>query len=165
MRDAKRAVGYLRRSTRKQEESLDIQQQLIEQLAEQNDQRIDAWYIDDGISGGKDGRPEFQRMIADAERGAFSVLFARSRNRISRLGHHRHTYYLSRLEEAGVDVITVEDGQLDINDFGAFVKESAGAYGDAKYLEDLSKLTIGGQVQRATQGYSAGQVAPYGYDR
>ncbi|MCA9200146.1 MAG: recombinase family protein [Planctomycetales bacterium] len=162
---ATRAVGYLRRSTKKQEDSLEIQRELIHSLANEYSLQVEDWYIDDGITGGKDSRPEFQRMIRDAEANAFDVLFARSRSRLSRLGHHRHAYYLSRLEEAGVRIITVDDGELEINDFGAFVKESASAYSDAKYLEDLSKLTIGGQVQRAVEGFSAGQLAPYGYDR
>ena len=45
------AAGYLRRSTSKQEKSLDDQRAEIERYAAAHGYRIVAWFIDDGISG------------------------------------------------------------------------------------------------------------------
>ena len=45
------AVGYLRRSTDRQEQSLDDQQRAIEDYASRHDFEIVHWYRDDAISG------------------------------------------------------------------------------------------------------------------
>ena len=67
------AVGYLRRSTDKQEKSIVDQRQAILQYAEEHGYRIIGWYIDDGISGdATEKRLDFKRMRDDAGRGEFS---------------------------------------------------------------------------------------------
>ena len=62
------AVGYLRRSTVKQELSIDGQRDEVEKFAKQNDFNIIRWYIDDGISGSTGNeRPQFKKLIGDAQ--------------------------------------------------------------------------------------------------
>ena len=46
-----RAVGYLRRSTDKQEASIPEQRRAVEQYAAENGYSIVRWYTDDAISG------------------------------------------------------------------------------------------------------------------
>jgi len=62
------AVGYIRVSTKRQAEagtSMDEQKKGIELEAGRNGDTIVHWYIDGGISGRSERRPEFQRLIAD----------------------------------------------------------------------------------------------------
>ena len=47
----KKAVGYARRSTDRQEQSLEDQQRFIEAYAEQHGYQIIRWFRDDAISG------------------------------------------------------------------------------------------------------------------
>ena len=65
---SKRAVAYLRRSTDRQEQSLDDQRTAIRQFADEAGLTITAEYIDDAVSGStSEARDGFQRMIADAQ--------------------------------------------------------------------------------------------------
>jgi DNA invertase Pin-like site-specific DNA recombinase len=84
------AVGYLRRSTDKQEPSLEDQRFWIEQWAEANGYNIIRWYVDDAISGHDTRkRAEFLRMVRDAtEKGDFRAIICRDRKRFGRFDTH-----------------------------------------------------------------------------
>src|SRR5689334_2935428 len=63
------AVGYARRSTDRQEQSIPDQQRAIEGFCEQRGLRLLRWYVDDAISGtSSEGRKGFQSLIADAQK-------------------------------------------------------------------------------------------------
>ncbi|MBT7788774.1 MAG: recombinase family protein, partial [Calditrichaeota bacterium] len=66
----KPVVGYLRRSTDRQEQSIDDQRQVIEGYAVNNGYNVIDYYIDDAISGASsEGRASFLRLIHDAKQG------------------------------------------------------------------------------------------------
>ncbi len=63
------AVGYLRRSTDRQEQSIADQKRAVEAYAQEHGHEILDWYVDDAISGASaDGREAFLKMLADAQR-------------------------------------------------------------------------------------------------
>src|SRR4051812_7868415 len=65
---AEAAVGYVRRSTDRQEQSIPDQQRAIERFCAERGLRLLRWYIDDAISGtSTEGRKGFQSLIADAQ--------------------------------------------------------------------------------------------------
>ena len=60
-----RAVGYVRRSTDRQEQSIPDQKKALEDYAAEHDLRLARFYVDDAISGASTlGRRAFQKMIA-----------------------------------------------------------------------------------------------------
>ena len=64
------AVGYLRRSTAKQEMSLKDQRAQIEAYAAKHGYRIVKWYVDDAVSGDDtENRAGFLAMHAEACNG------------------------------------------------------------------------------------------------
>ena len=76
-RRATSAVGYLRRSTDRQEQSIPDQQQAVEAYCAQHGLTLRRCYVDDAISGTSAvGRKAFQQMMADAQQGgcAFGVI-------------------------------------------------------------------------------------------
>ena len=63
------AVAYVRCSSDAQvDASIPAQRASIEKYASDNGYRIVRWYVDEGISGWKDTREEFQRLIGDCPR-------------------------------------------------------------------------------------------------
>ena len=64
-----RAVGYVRRSTDRQEQSIPDQKKAIETYAAEHDLSLVKFYIDDAISGTSTlGRRAFQEMVQDAQK-------------------------------------------------------------------------------------------------
>ncbi len=165
MTKLKPAVGYLRCSTDKQDESVEIQKNEITKYGKREGYKIVAWYIDDGISGHDEDRPEFVRLLTDANAATWQYVIVRHQSRFSRIRPATLISHLDQLDRAGVSLVSTDRGVIDINDFVSLLLTTIEANRDNEYSKTLSKLTIGGQVTRAEQGYSAGQDAPYGLDR
>ena len=83
----KRVVAYARVSSDKDaaEHSLEAQIDYYENyIAEKPDWVYVGMYADNGISGTKDNRPDFQRMMADARAGKFDLIVTKSVTRFAR---------------------------------------------------------------------------------
>lgn len=161
----KQAVGYCRCSTDKQDESISIQKQEIQKYADKDGYEITRWYVDDGIDGHDESRPGFCQLLKDAEGSTWAFAIVRNQSRFGRFRAATMARYLDELDRSGVQLVTTNKGVIDIDDLGDFIVSNVEAAGDNKYSKDLSSNTIRGQAEKAKQGYSAGQMAPYGYDR
>ena len=164
-----RAVGYCRRSTDKQEQSIPDQQAAIERYCGENGLTLIGWKIDDAISGTKaDNRPAFQEMINEAESPscAFGVVVVYDVKRFGRLDNDEAGFYRHTLRRAGVEVLYVAEGfaglgeSSDTDDLLRPVKQ----WQARQESKDLSKVTIRGQLSKVTTGTWMGGVPPHGYD-
>ncbi len=158
-------VGYARRSTDRQEQSIADQHRAVEAYAGQNDCAILDWYVDDAISGaGVDERQAFLRMVEDAQRPdcPFEAVLVYDVKRFGRLDNDETGHYRYLLRRAGVDVIYVSENFNgdDTDDLLRPVKQ----WQARQELKDLSKVTIRGLLSRADGGWWLGGVPPYGYD-
>ncbi len=62
-----RAVGYVRRSTDRQEQSIPDQKKAVETYAQERELTLVQFYVDDAISGTSTlGRRAFQEVITEA---------------------------------------------------------------------------------------------------
>lgn len=161
------AVGYIRRSTSKQEKSLADQRREIERYASENSYSIVRWYQDDAISGdATEVRQGFQAMHHAACNGRdFSAIICWDQGRFGRFNPHEASYWTYPLAKAGVQLVTVCAGPIDWDDFTEWLTYSVNQHGKHQFLQDLSKDVIRSLAAKAQQGYSCGQQAPYGYDR
>lgn len=160
-----RAVGYARRSTDRQEQSIPDQKRAIEQYCERNEIQLLRFYIDDAISGTKaDNRPGFQEMIATAKNGHcdFEAVVVYDVKRFGRLDNDEAGYYRHILKQNGVEVAYVSEGfnGSETDDLIRPVKQ----WQARQESKDLSKVTIRGLMSRTDGGWWMGGVPPIGYD-
>ena len=158
------AVAYVRMSSDKQEASPRQQREEIDALA-RGRYRIVRWYQDEGISGAEATKREgFQQLIADASgRQDFSVVLCFDQDRFSRFDPIEANYYWHILNQSGVKIVTVTQGELDFADLGGWLTASVTQYGKAQYLRDLSRNVLRARLSNAKAGRWTGNRAPYGY--
>lgn len=169
---AQRAVGYVRRSTDRQEQSIGDQKQSIEAYAAEHGLRMGRFYIDDAISGTSTiGRRAFQRMIQDAQSPSqpFDVIIVYDVKRFGRIDNDEAGYYRHQLRTHGVDVryVTENFNGNATDDLLRPVKQ----WQARQESKDLSKVTIRGLLSKmddrnggSAGGWWMGGVPPHGYD-
>ena len=159
------AVGYLRRSTDRQEQSIGDQRKAIERYAHEHGFEIVAWYEDDAISGTTaDERAAFLRLIEDAKAPdcPFRFVLVYDVKRFGRLDNDEAGFYRFQLRRAGVEVVYVSEGFNgdDTDDLVRPVKQ----WQARQESRDLSRVTIRGLLSRCDGGWWNGGLPPYGYD-
>lgn len=161
----KRAVGYLRRSTDRQEQSIGDQRKAIEAYAAQHGLNVLRFYTDDAISGTSTvNRHAFQQLMSDAKRRArdFDLIIVYDVKRFGRIdndeaGYYRHVLRTHRVE---VKYITENFTGDRTDDLLRPVKQ----WQAREESKDLSKVTIRGLLSKSTTGTWMGGVPPHGYD-
>lgn len=71
------AALYVRVSTREQAQkktSMEAQERALREYAKEHDIGVMGVYVDDGYSGTTTDRPEFQRMLTEAQDGKFGAI-------------------------------------------------------------------------------------------
>ena len=106
---AMNAVIYARYSSEKQtENSIDFQLRAGHTYCEAKGFKVVGEYIDRAISGTRDNRPEFQRMITDAKKQCFAFIIVYRFDRFSR-NRYDSAIYKKQLETCGVRVLSTEE--------------------------------------------------------
>jgi len=155
------AVIYARYSSHSQtEQSIEGQLHDGHAYAEKNEYNIIGEYIDRALTGTKDARPDFQRMIRDAEKGQFQVVIVWKLDRFAR-NRYDSAIYKARLKKYGVRVVSVMEAITDSPE-GIILEgllESMAEY----YSANLSENVRRGQKESVTKGWYLGGHPPYGY--
>ncbi len=161
------ALGYIRRSTDRQEESLDQQRAKLEAFAKAKGWTLAAVYCDDAVSGSDMKRPGLERLMADATgRDDVQVVLAWDRNRLARPKDPIDGMMLERrLVEAGKRVIYAATGMEADRSFTSGLIGYIEHHQNGDYLRKLSRDTMRGLVERAKRGLWPGGPIPFGYDR
>lgn len=118
-------------------------------------------YADFGLSGTKDTRPEFQRMISDCKAGKIDLIIAKSISRFSRNTAHL-LGTVRMLDEIGVDVFFEEqnlniksaEGELMLTIYASIAQE------EARQVSENIKWRI---KKNFENGVMWGGGNPYGY--
>jgi DNA invertase Pin-like site-specific DNA recombinase len=161
----KPAVGYLRRSTDRQEQSLGDQQTAIERHAQERGFEVLRYYKDDAISGtSTNGRKAFLQLLEDAQsdKRDFRTVLVYDIKRFGRVDTDEAGHYRYLLKTQGVDIVYVTEG-FQGNDTDSLilgVKQWLGR----EEVRDLSKVTIRGLLSLSEGGWWMGGMPPYGYD-
>ncbi len=180
---------YLRRSSAKQESSLEMQLEYVMAAARQQGVRLRASpadlahmqakrlteykdiFLDDAVSGTRTKRPAFDAMIAKLKaEPKISHLFVHKRDR---LGRPRSPLSMMIVEEglksAGVTIVTSEGviaaGARGPEALGQSLTSLVGYYESGEFSRKLSERVVTRHIELATQGYSTGGIPPYGFGR
>jgi DNA invertase Pin-like site-specific DNA recombinase len=158
-------VGYVRRSTDRQEQSIPDQKKALEQYATDHGLRLAKFYVDDAISGTSTlGRRSFLQMIDDAQSASrkFDIIVVYDVKRFGRIDNDEAGYYRHILRANGVEVRYVsENFNGDTTDDLLRPVKQWQARQESK---DLSKVTIRGLLSKSDTGCWMGGVPPHGYD-
>lgn len=155
------AAIYARYSSdRQRETSLADQEAVCRRRAESDGLTVVEIYADAAISGSRQDRPQYQRLLEDAGSGRWQALLVEDLSRLSR-DEIEGNQAVRRLEYRGIRVIGVSDG-YDSDRPGRTAQRSVRALLSALYLEDLAARTHRGQEGQVARGFRAGGM-PYGY--
>jgi DNA invertase Pin-like site-specific DNA recombinase len=160
----KRAATYLRVSSEEQVEgySLSAQERAIAAYCNQHGYEIVAQYRDDGKSARSDDlskRPDFARMLSDAEAGRFDVVICHKNDRFAR--NRRVAFYaFHRLGSAGVGFISIAENMDYSTPAGQLMLTMLVGLGQF-YSDNLTFETKKGKAERKAQGLYNG-LLPFG---
>ena len=157
-----RAVAYARFSSEMQrEESIEAQLHAIEEYAKKQHMLLCGSYIDRAKSATTDQRPEFQRMIADAQREKFDVVIVHKLDRFSR-DRYDSAFYKRKLRLAGVELHSVLEN-LDGSPESIILESVIEGFNEY-YSRNLAREVEKGKKENARKGIHVGGVPPLGYD-
>ena len=155
------AVIYARYSSDSQtEQSVEGQLRDCYAFAQREGLTVTGEYIDRAKTGTTDKRPDFQRMIKDAEKHQFSLIIVWKLDRFAR-NRYDSAIYKARLNKEGVRVVSAMEniGQGDESIILESVLEGFAEY----YSKDLSKKIKRGLRESVLKGTYTGAMAPIGY--
>jgi DNA invertase Pin-like site-specific DNA recombinase len=158
------AVAYLRMSDSKQGESIATQREAVEKLAKKGGYLVLKEYVDEGISGDDtEKRTAFLRMRQDAARGEFAAVLCWDQDRFGRFDTLDAGFWVKPLRDAGVQLVTVAQGQINWEDFTGRLMYSIQQEGKHQFLRDMSRNVARGMLAKARRGEWLGGAPPYGY--
>ena len=162
----KRAVGYIRVSTDAQAGEdrfgIEAQKEQILDYARKNDFEILEWFIDEGVSGVKESRPAFDRILyGDVENPPVEYVIVAKSDRIAR-DIKLYFYYKQLLYQKDIKLISVSE---DFGEMGAFagILEAFVLFVAEQERINITRRTSAGRAVKAIKGGYAGGQAPYGY--
>jgi len=159
-----RCAVYIRVSTQQQaDEGLSLGEQerrLTEHVAARGGALVGT-YIDAGISGRRDDRPELRRLLADTHAGRIDQVLVTRLDRLGRSNRHLLGVF-DQLEQAGVELVSLAESIDTGTPTGKLLRAvlAAMAEFEADTIAERVKSTTGA---RAREGRYHGGPAPYGY--
>ena len=157
----KTAVIYCRYSSDSQtEQSIEGQLRVCEEYAQKNNILILDTYIDRAMTGTNDNRPDFQRMIKDSAKRAFSYVLVYKFDRFSR-NKYETAIHKKTLKDNGVKVISATEFVPDTPE-GIIFESMLEGYAEY-YSAELSQKIRRGNNESRRKGNLTGGKIPYGY--
>lgn len=147
-------------------ESIRNQESMLLSYAEEQGWEVYDVYRDEDYSGAYAGdenlRPQFNRMIADAEKHKFNIILCKSQSRFSRNMEVVEQYIHGRFAEWGIRFISlIDNADTDIK--GNKKSRQINSLVNEWYVEELSDNIRAVFRNKMTEGECLMAFAPYGY--
>lgn len=145
-------------------ESIKNQKKLLTTYAMQSDWEIVQYYVDEDYKGSDRDRPEFNRLLRDAEARCFDIILCKSQARFCRDLELIEKYLHGKFLEWGIRFISVVD-RTDTDDRANKKSRQIIGLKDEWYLEDLSDDIKRVLNQKRRDGSYIATWALYGYKK
>lgn len=161
-----KAVIYARQSLDKDGEGVAVERQISDcrRLAELRQETVAGEYIDNDRSATKGPRPEFDRLMADVERGEIDTIIVWHTDRLYRRLNDA-VAIIALAEKHNLAIWTVQAGDVDLGTptgRGIAVMMAAAARMEVEHKGARQKAA---NFQRAKKGQRHFGNRPFGYDR
>ncbi len=155
------AVIYARYSSYSQtEQSIEGQIHVCQEFAKRNGYNVIDIYVDRAMSGTKDNRPAFQKMIEDAKSGTFQFIIVYKLDRFSR-SKYDNVIYKHLLAQYGVKVISATECISDTPE-GMLMEGLLEMFAEMYSMELSQKVKRGIKESLAKKNFIGGHI-PYGF--
>jgi DNA invertase Pin-like site-specific DNA recombinase/DNA-binding transcriptional MerR regulator len=142
--------------------SIQNQKMMLVDYAISHEMQIYHIYADDDYAGSDTNRPEWIKMIKDAEIGKFDIILCKTQARFARSMEVVEKYINGCFAEWGIRFISIVDN-IDTNIKATKKNSQINGLVDQWYLEDLSENIKRTFRQKMKAGQYLGGFAPYGY--
>lgn len=164
MTTKKQVVGYTRVSTDGQIDKfgLDAQREMIQTYCDEHGYEIVKWYVEQGVSGVKDARPEFDKLLyGEIENPPICAVIVAKNDRVAR-DINVYYYFKMLLRKKNIDLVSVSEDFGDMGIMASFLEAFTLCVAQME-RENITRRTSAGREMKARKGgYAGGRVA-YGY--
>ncbi len=145
-------------------ESIQNQKTMLIDYAMKNEWGVYDIYSDDDYSGADANRPQYNKLLKDAEEGKFNIVLCKSQARFTRDMEHVEKYIHGKFIEWGIRFIGITDN-ADTDVKGNKKSRQINGLVNEWYLEDASENIKAALITKMKQGQFIGAFAPYGYEK
>lgn len=142
--------------------SIQNQKSMLLQYAMQQEWEVYNIYSDDDYAGADRKRPEFNRLIQDAENGKFDIVLCKTQSRFTRELELVEKYIHGLFPLWGIRFIGLVDN-ADTDNKGNKKARQINGLVNEWYLEDMSESIKSALTIRRQNGHHIGAFALYGY--
>lgn len=145
-------------------ESIQNQRAILTNKAKQENWEIYDYYVDEDYSGSDRERPEFNRMIEDAENRKFDIILCKTQSRFARDNRIVNEYIHERFLEWRIRFVTVVDNIDTISSLNKLNSNLIAVF-DEYMLDNLSRNIKSTLRRKKEDGQFTGSMPPYGYKK
>ena len=146
----KKAGVYVRVSTTEQD--IDKQVQELREYCERN-KEIGSYelYIDKGLSGSKDNRPEYNRLLEEIRLNKIDMVICYKIDRLSRSIQH-FLHFFQELQNKGVGLISITQPIDTTSPSGRLLLQIISAFAEFEREMIIERVTLGKKRSKKKQG-------------
>lgn len=144
--------------------SIQNQKSMLLQYAITQGWEIYSLYSDDDYTGSDRNRPEFQRLLKDAEQRKFDIILCKTQSRFTRELELVEKYIHGLFPVWGIRFISIVDNADTANKGNKKSRQINGLVNEW-YLEDMSENIRSVLTNRRQNGFHIGAFALYGYKK
>lgn len=144
--------------------SIQTQKAMLRDYAHEQGWEIYDIYSDDDYSGADSNRPEYNRLLEDAEKRKFDIVLCKHQSRFTRDMVHVETYINEKFSEWGIRYVSLLDG-ADTSLAGNKKSRQINGLVNEWYLEDLSENMRRAYATRKKEGKYIASCPVYGYKK